>query len=285
MSQNPNTSAPDSFMGPPVPSPCVGVCTLRGDTCYGCGRTTDEIAAWADLAPAEQAAVWALLPARLAAFGFRSFRLAASAPIVDRFIGRTFAETTGRWRVVTPAIEGGLRVSDTFVTETATAVSAAAADGTQIGLRRHEKVRVFGFQRDAARARMDTVALVLPKGLATREAEAAARSGGGAVPLAAPDRFSRAWLAGDGLVAEAWAGLDWAETARRLPEALGRTGVRLRLENAVGWIETRTPDFTEGEPTADANAPADVKVSKAFVAGAIFEADDPDWLAAALAPI
>ncbi len=31
--------------------------------------------------------------------------------------------------------------------------------------------------------------------------------------------------------------------------------------------------------------PADIKISKAFVAGAVFEADDPDWLAAALAPV
>ena len=35
---------------PPIPSPCIGVCTLEADTglCAGCLRTMAEIAAWRD---------------------------------------------------------------------------------------------------------------------------------------------------------------------------------------------------------------------------------------------
>ena len=38
-----------------VLSPCIGVCTLRGDgLCEGCLRTMDEIAAWARLSDAQR---------------------------------------------------------------------------------------------------------------------------------------------------------------------------------------------------------------------------------------
>jgi len=52
-------------------SPCLKICVMdpvRG-LCRGCGRTLDEIAAWASLAPAERTAIMALLPARLRAAG------------------------------------------------------------------------------------------------------------------------------------------------------------------------------------------------------------------------
>ncbi len=268
---------------PVVPSPCVGVCTLRGDTCYGCGRTSDEIATWADLSPAGQSAVWAELPSRLAAFGFRSFRLAATHHVVAAFIPRTFQQATGRWRIVTPAVEGHLHVGPQD--RPATNNAGLAAD---FPVRAHEKVRVFGFQRDPDRAGMDTAVFVLPKGLAAREAETLAPPYETAVELAAPDAYSRAWLVGARSdldnVAAVFEGLDWAATAARLPDVLAGSDIRLSIANALGTIDTRNPVLVAEPPADDANAPTDIKIAKAFVAGAIFEADDPDWLAAALAP-
>jgi predicted Fe-S protein YdhL (DUF1289 family) len=280
-SPQPANAAP-RVVQPMVPSPCVGVCTLRDETCYGCGRTMDEIATWADLSAEDQAAVWAELPGRLAAFGFRSFRLAATRPVIARFIPRSFSEAAGRWRFVTPAIEAHV------ATGPATEPVAAVAGNLQLDA--HEKVRVFGFQRDAERAGMDTAVLVLPKGLAAREAEGLSPPAAPAIEIAAPDRYSRAWLVADTAdaldqVVQDFAALEWPATARRLPEALERPGIRLRLANALGAIETREPVFPDEMPGEDANGPADVKISKAFVAMAIFEADDPDWLAAALAPL
>jgi predicted Fe-S protein YdhL (DUF1289 family) len=273
---------------PMVPSPCVGVCTLRGDTCYGCGRTSDEIAAWADLSAREQAAVWAELPGRLAAFGFRSFRLAASHPVIATFIPRTLTETTGRWRIVTPAVEGQWtnRPDDQPAADVATAVPDVKTD---LRLKAHEKIRVFGFQRGPDGGGMDTAVFVLPKGLAAREAESLSAPPEFALELTAPDRYARAWLVGDGLdvaaLARDFVGLDWAATAARLPGILGDQGIRLRIASALGEIETRTPVLPDEPPAEDANAPADIKISNAFVAGAVFEADDPEWLAKALAPL
>lgn len=271
-----------------VPSPCVGVCTLRGELCYGCGRTSDEIAAWADLSPGDQSAVWAELPSRLAAFGFRSFRLAATHSVIAAFIPRTLSETSGRWRIVTPAVEGRLTTGrlDAPTSDPTIAVAGLKSD---LHLRAHEKVRVFGFQSDPDRAGMDTAVFVLPKGLAAREAETLTAPNAGTLELAAPDRYSRAWLVGERLdasdIAGVFDGLDWAATAERLPELLAEGGLRLKISNALGTIETRNPVFASEAPADDANAPADIKISKAFVAGAVFEADDPDWLAAALAPV
>ena len=283
-SPQPANAAP-RVVQPMVPSPCVGVCTLRDDTCYGCGRTMDEIATWADLSAEDQAAVWAELPGRLAVFGFRSFRLAATRPVIARFIPRSFTEAEGRWRLVTPAIEADV--------ETGPArgpAAGVASDAADLQLDAHEKLRVFGFQRDAERAGMDTAVLVLPKGLAAREAEDLPPPAAPAIEITAPDRYSRAWLVADTAdaldqVGQGFAALDWPATAQRLPEALARPGIRLRLANALGAIETREPVFADETPGEDANGPADVKISQAFVAMAIFEADDPEWLAAALAPL
>ncbi|WP_445193683.1 DUF1289 domain-containing protein [Sphingomonas sp. Tas61C01] len=47
-------------------SPCNQVCTLdERDVCLGCGRTIDEIAAWATLPLAARIAVLAALPGRM----------------------------------------------------------------------------------------------------------------------------------------------------------------------------------------------------------------------------
>ena len=52
--------------GRPVASPCNKVCILdpATQTCIGCFRTMDEIAAWGALSEAERAAIVAELPAR-----------------------------------------------------------------------------------------------------------------------------------------------------------------------------------------------------------------------------
>jgi uncharacterized protein len=49
-------------------SPCNLVCTIDAPTgwCLGCGRTLDEIAGWSSATEAEQRAIVARLPARLA---------------------------------------------------------------------------------------------------------------------------------------------------------------------------------------------------------------------------
>jgi len=52
-----------------IETPCVKICTLDAQRrlCLGCGRTTDEIARWAGMTPAERRRVMGELPARLAA--------------------------------------------------------------------------------------------------------------------------------------------------------------------------------------------------------------------------
>jgi len=52
-----------------LPSPCIGVCHLDAATgwCVGCGRAGDELFGWGELAPERQRAIWAKLPARMAA--------------------------------------------------------------------------------------------------------------------------------------------------------------------------------------------------------------------------
>lgn len=50
-------------------SPCVQICIVdpASRLCVGCGRTIDEITAWAAMAPDQRRTVMAALPARLAA--------------------------------------------------------------------------------------------------------------------------------------------------------------------------------------------------------------------------
>ncbi|RDV02395.1 DUF1289 domain-containing protein [Undibacter mobilis] len=51
-------------------TPCVKICTLdvKRRLCLGCGRTMDEIAAWAGMVPAERRRIMNELSERLAAF-------------------------------------------------------------------------------------------------------------------------------------------------------------------------------------------------------------------------
>lgn len=48
-----------------VASPCVMVCRLHGDTCVGCGRSTDEIRNWIIMTAEEKQGVLATSGARL----------------------------------------------------------------------------------------------------------------------------------------------------------------------------------------------------------------------------
>lgn len=267
------------------PSPCVGICALKGDHCYGCGRTSDEIAAWGTLSPAAQSAVWAELPGRLAAFGFKTFRLAAGPAVVGDFIGRTFRETTGHWRLVSASIEGMLAITAQgrpAIDETDACVQATAANDDTLILAKHDRVRAFGFASgEATSTQMDTIALVLPKGRAQRDlketVDAATAGGRTKMPIAEP--FAEAWLL-DGAPNFDLNDPSWMEDAAVLDHLAGS---RIGLRNALGTIETSAMSFAAGT-TPDANAPADVKISRAFIACAIFHADDPAWLAAALAP-
>lgn len=51
-------------------TPCIRVCTLdpAGRLCLGCGRTAEEIGAWAGMDEAARQAVMARLPARLSLY-------------------------------------------------------------------------------------------------------------------------------------------------------------------------------------------------------------------------
>jgi len=48
-------------------TPCIKICTVEqvSGLCAGCGRTLDEIGAWAHLSDAERRLVMAQLPARM----------------------------------------------------------------------------------------------------------------------------------------------------------------------------------------------------------------------------
>jgi predicted Fe-S protein YdhL (DUF1289 family) len=53
----------------PVPSPCIGVCSLDGASglCRGCHRTLEEIAAWPASGETERRSIHARAAARAAA--------------------------------------------------------------------------------------------------------------------------------------------------------------------------------------------------------------------------
>lgn len=283
----PSAGAPDR--APLPPSPCVGICTLKGEYCYGCGRTGDEIAAWGGLSTEQQSAIWTELPARLAAFGFKTFRLAAGPAVVNRFIARTFRETTGRWRIVSPSVEAQFAINAAArsqTSETDASIDATAANDDRLQLIKHDRVRIFGFASRDDAIQMDTVALVLPKGRAQRDLDNhAAPADAEIAGLIAPDPFCKVALrTSDQTAAAKLSELHWLD-ARDHINSLCKTGTgHLVLRNALGSIETASPRFAETPPAPDTNAPADMKISKAFVAGAIFHADDPEWLANALAP-
>lgn len=284
-SANPTPAAGRQLPALP-PSPCVGICALKGNYCYGCGRTSDEIAAWGTLSAADQSAVWAELPGRLAAFGFKTFRLAASPSVVGVFIGRTFHETTGRWRLVSASIDGAFSITSDVrpvAFETNADVQATAANGDTLTLIKHDKVRVFGFSSGEQNGQMDTVALVLPKGRAQRDVkDPLEHTGKNAVHLPIPEPYAHGYLSGL-TDSDDVSGLSWPEAAAKAECLLADSKGYLVMQNAMGSVSTRDAAF-RADSSPDANAPGDVKISRAFIAGAIFKADDPKWLAAALAP-
>lgn len=56
---------PNAAFNRPIPSPCVGICTLdETDHCVGCLRTADEIVRWAEMSPAERERIMLELPSR-----------------------------------------------------------------------------------------------------------------------------------------------------------------------------------------------------------------------------
>jgi predicted Fe-S protein YdhL (DUF1289 family) len=40
-----------------MPSPCVKVCKVEAEVCVGCGRTLEDLKAWATATEAEQQAI------------------------------------------------------------------------------------------------------------------------------------------------------------------------------------------------------------------------------------
>ena len=281
----------DTQSGPTLPSPCVGICTLQGAHCYGCGRTSNEIAAWDTLSAQAQSAVWAELPGRLAAFGFKTFRLAAGPAVIAAFIGRTFAETTGHWRLVSPALETGMLISSDDrpdIVETDQDVRALSSNGDGLRLVKHAKARIFGFAANQDSAAMDTVVVVLPKGRAQRDLKQTKD----ALPsdyltVAAPDAFTELAIkskAGHGAIKGDLDGASWPEARAQLTALLAAGTIDVAMRNALGGMQTSCLQLPNEPPAPDANAPSDVKISRAFFACAVFRGDDPDWLAAALAP-
>jgi predicted Fe-S protein YdhL (DUF1289 family) len=66
----PPAAAPGAPQRDPVPSPCTQICTLdANDTCQGCGRTLDEIAAWSTLSDEGKRAVVAAARERMVGSG------------------------------------------------------------------------------------------------------------------------------------------------------------------------------------------------------------------------
>ena len=74
------TTAHDPSPGPARPaSPCVKRCVLAAchALCTGCGRTRDEIAAWASMGEARRAEIMAGLPDRIRFLGIGALPLPA----------------------------------------------------------------------------------------------------------------------------------------------------------------------------------------------------------------
>ncbi len=55
--------------GQALPSPCVSLCQMQGETgwCWGCRRSLDEIARWSNLDAQGQRTVWQAIMLRLEA--------------------------------------------------------------------------------------------------------------------------------------------------------------------------------------------------------------------------
>ncbi len=68
MKNRPNPGLIDPGGKPEMESPCVKICVYEpgAGLCLGCGRSSDEIAGWAAMRPAERRRIMAALPARLA---------------------------------------------------------------------------------------------------------------------------------------------------------------------------------------------------------------------------
>lgn len=84
---------------PMPPSPCIGICDMDLVTgrCSGCARTADEIDAWREADDAYRDAVWAALPARIAAMGVNIRRLSWSATEILDFVETSLRKSRGTW--------------------------------------------------------------------------------------------------------------------------------------------------------------------------------------------
>ncbi len=273
---------------PLPPSPCVGICTMDGPYCYGCGRTLDEIGGWGALPSAAKQNVWAALPARLISMGVRTFRLAPEPAALGHFMARTFRETTGTWQLSGSSLAVNFTIDSSARPESRSAdgwIEAANNNG-RLALRQHDRIRAFGLARAPDATAMDAVAIVLPKARARRENPATVKAvtdDATRLDLALPDQYLSAMLTAATPQVQL-AGLDWSEVRDRVRALLAVGRGRATVSNALAELDTGTVEIACDPGPADRNAPADITLASAFACCAIFEADDPDWLRHALAP-
>ncbi len=148
-------------------SPCIGVCRLDPATgyCEGCGRTGEEIAAWAGATDAERRAVWHTLPGRLAELGRTLRRLPWSEARLADFVDGTLRPGGGVWVL---GVHGAV---GEFVRDPAEPLERADADGAAVAETPRAALRLalgagvcaLGVTDEPGGERLVRVVLALPK--------------------------------------------------------------------------------------------------------------------------
>ncbi|MGH6856679.1 MAG: DUF1289 domain-containing protein [Methylocella sp.] len=155
----------------PIPSPCVGICTMDGalGLCLGCGRTADEVAEWSSAGDLRRSAIWAVLPERINALGISITRLPWPHGRIAEFVTESLAQKSGAWAL------GCFGATAEFIChrdepcevsvtgETITAISGRGALQLAIG----EHVRALRLRADHGRQGYTAIFLVVIKARAT----------------------------------------------------------------------------------------------------------------------
>ena len=277
-------------------SPCVGICTINDTTqwCVGCGRTSDDVTDWSSLDDNAKRDIWRQLPGRLAAMSVGIFRLAPEPEEIADFVVRSLREDAGRWAVGAANCALAFEPSGhlTF-SECEREVTAMDEAGNAIRLQRHERVRAFGLALEAGQARMQAVALVLPRGRAQMGGADDGEVRRVDINAIRPEDRTAALfdLKVDGSAMQAMLrsphdgfGFDIARgmANRQISlhddaaiDSLCDSGATIVLETAMGRVEARQSQLI------DVIAKGQADIPEAFAACAVFTAHDPDWLAAA----
>ncbi|MEG6508928.1 DUF1289 domain-containing protein [Methyloligella sp. 2.7D] len=141
-------------------SPCIGICKLDESTgfCLGCGRSGDEIGAWASLDEAGKDAIWQLIPERLQALSVRVRLLPYAGGELLDWVGETIREGRGTWVAGAPGAVAEFPCHDRDATVTRGEDELTAAmPKARFRLKGSEKLRAFAFDGDGP------VVLGLPK--------------------------------------------------------------------------------------------------------------------------